>query len=343
MKLQTLAICLMLTPLSAAAQTLNFRGGGIEDFTDWVQAHLVYPSYDRTEAEEVSFPMVFTVESDGRISYAEYYGDQKALADQPFFVKMMIGEAKRTILTAPNWDVGNDTGTFPRAFAIPVEFSKIENYSNVDDGKNYIRQCAAKLNEWIRAQMEIPEDFEMALVATVEKSGLLSNITVNSTSNEELSGKIAAALENSPKLTPGRKDSVAVRTHIYLPLGMEEELFEVEKMPVFGKKGGLNDFRIWVQSQLVYPEDARRDGIEGKVLLKFVIERDGSLTNLQVLNSPGPALSMEACRVVSRSPKWTPGKQLGKVVPVWYILPIDFVLTQPRPRDIKLPYESNFW
>lgn len=99
----------------------------------------------------------------------------------------------------------------------------------------------------------------------------------------------------------------------------------VEEMPKF-RGGTVNEFRTWVQERLKYPVIAQENGISGRVTLTFVIERDGSLTNIQVLASPDRSLSEEAIRVVTSSPKWTPGKQRGMAVRVRYNLPLEFRL-----------------
>ena len=83
-------------------------------------------------------------------------------------------------------------------------------------------------------------------------------------------------------------------------------------------------FRNWVQERLRYPTIAAENGISGRVTLTFVIEKDGSLTNIQVLQSPDRSLSDEAIRVLESSPKWTPGKQRSTPVRVKYTLPVEF-------------------
>lgn len=97
----------------------------------------------------------------------------------------------------------------------------------------------------------------------------------------------------------------------------------VEKMPSF-QGGGLEEFRKWVLANLKYPQIALENGIYGRVSLEFVIERDGRLTNIKVLQSPDRSLSEEAIRVLNKSPKWSPGKQRNQVVRVRYTLPVDF-------------------
>ena len=88
--------------------------------------------------------------------------------------------------------------------------------------------------------------------------------------------------------------------------------------------GDLNTFRNWVQQNVKFPQIALENGIQGRVVLSFVIEKDGRLTNIQVLQTPDRSLSEEAIRVLNKSPKWSPGKQRNQVVRVKYTLPVDF-------------------
>lgn len=114
--------------------------------------------------------------------------------------------------------------------------------------------------------------------------------------------------------------------------GEEEEeveeqqiFFIVEEMPSFQGKG-QEGFREWIQQNLRYPEIAAENGISGRVFVRFVVEPDGSVSNVEVVRGVDPALDAEAVRVVSSSPKWEPGKQRGKPVRVAYTFPIVFVL-----------------
>ena len=99
----------------------------------------------------------------------------------------------------------------------------------------------------------------------------------------------------------------------------------VEEKPSFNG-GDANEFTKWVFQNMVYPDVARENGISGRVTLQFTIETDGSLTNIRVLRGVDPSLDQEAIRVVSMSPKWTPGKQRDKAVRVTYNFPIYFQL-----------------
>lgn len=98
---------------------------------------------------------------------------------------------------------------------------------------------------------------------------------------------------------------------------------KVEQMPSF-QGGNLLTFRNWVMSQLRYPQAAFEKNIQGRVLAQFVIDQDGALVDIQVLQSPEVSLSEEVIRVLKTSPKWAPGVQDGKNVRVKYTLPVEF-------------------
>ncbi len=103
----------------------------------------------------------------------------------------------------------------------------------------------------------------------------------------------------------------------------DQPFLTAETMPSF-QGGDLNTFRKWVQDNVRFPQIALENGIQGRVTLSFVIEKDGRLTNIQVLQTPDRSLSEEAIRVLNKSPKWSPGKQRNQTVRVKYTLPVDF-------------------
>lgn len=99
----------------------------------------------------------------------------------------------------------------------------------------------------------------------------------------------------------------------------------VEEKPSF-MGGDANQFSVWVNKRLVYPEIAKENGVQGRVTLQFTVEKDGSVTKVKVLRGVDPSLDKEAVRVVSMSPKWKPGKQRDRAVPVTYTFPVYFQL-----------------
>jgi protein TonB len=99
----------------------------------------------------------------------------------------------------------------------------------------------------------------------------------------------------------------------------------VDEMPKF-KGGDINKFREWVQKKTKYPEVATINGIQGRVYVTFVVEKDGSVTNGKVVKGVDPLINDEALKAVMSSPKWTPGKQRGTAVRVSYIIMLNFQL-----------------
>ena len=106
----------------------------------------------------------------------------------------------------------------------------------------------------------------------------------------------------------------------------EEDFFYfVEDMPDF-RGGGQEAFREWIFENLNYPRIAAENGIQGRVVVQFIVNSDGSVSDVTIVRSVDPALDREAIRVISASPRWTPGKQRGNPVRVAFYFPIDFKL-----------------
>jgi protein TonB len=117
----------------------------------------------------------------------------------------------------------------------------------------------------------------------------------------------------------------------YVPVEVEEEevqeqeIFQiVEEMPAY--PGGEQKLMEFIAKGIKYPQIARETGIQGRVFVGFVIEPDGSVSNVKVLRGIGGGCDEEAMRVVKSMPKWKPGKQRGKAVRVSYMLPVNFKL-----------------
>ena len=110
----------------------------------------------------------------------------------------------------------------------------------------------------------------------------------------------------------------------------EEETDEiytiVEKLADF--PGGKENFYKYISKNLVYPQAARRMGIEGKVFVQFVVEKDGSITDVKAVKGIGANCDSEAVRVVSNSPNWEPAKQRGRPVRSRVIVPLIFTLSR---------------
>ena len=98
----------------------------------------------------------------------------------------------------------------------------------------------------------------------------------------------------------------------------------VEVMPQF--PGGQIAMLKYIMENIKYPEQAMKEGIQGRVAVRFIVEKDGSISDVKPILSVHPLLNKEAVRVVESMPKWTPGKQNGKPVRVRFNLPVMFKL-----------------
>lgn len=104
-----------------------------------------------------------------------------------------------------------------------------------------------------------------------------------------------------------------------------DEIFTiVEEQPT--PNGGMSAFYDFVRKNLKYPSQARRMGIEGKVFVQFVVDKDGTITDVQAIKGIGAGCDEEAIRVLKNHPKWKPGKQRGRAVRVRMVIPITFKL-----------------
>lgn len=98
----------------------------------------------------------------------------------------------------------------------------------------------------------------------------------------------------------------------------------VESMPSF--PGGLNTLKQYLHNNIHYPQLAKESGIQGKVFLSFVVEKDGAVTDVEILRGIGGGCDEEAVRVVQQMPNWTPGRQRNIPVRVRFTLPVKFTL-----------------
>jgi protein TonB len=126
-------------------------------------------------------------------------------------------------------------------------------------------------------------------------------------------------------------EEMAIEETIFSDEPLEEELVDeifdiVEVWPEY--KGGIKAFYSFVFKNIKYPNSARRLRIEGKVFLKFVVDKDGTITQSEIIKGIHTSCDNEALRVLNMSPKWKPGKQRGKPVMVKMILPITYKLAE---------------
>ena len=135
------------------------------------------------------------------------------------------------------------------------------------------------------------------------------------------------------EIASSEDDASAAQAETYVAPVVEEEEEEesaqqiftvVEKQPEF--PGGMSELMKFLAKSIKYPVIAQENGIQGRVVCSFVVNRDGSIVDIQVMRGVDPSLDKEAVRVIGTMPKWKPGEQRGKPVRVRFILPVQFRL-----------------
>lgn len=134
-----------------------------------------------------------------------------------------------------------------------------------------------------------------------------------------------AVEHQSEQPTPEVQDPQAVKKDT-----IDNRIFEVvEHMPEF-TDGGMSALMEYLGKNIKYPDAAMKKSTQGRVTVQFVVEKDGSISNVKILRGVEPELDKEAIRVISDMPKWKPGMQRGQAVNVKYTVPIMFRLQEPE-------------
>lgn len=207
------------------------------------------------------------------------------------------------------------------------------------------------INKWIGQNVKYPikameEKIQGKVYVSfiVNTDGSVSDSKIAKGAHPLLDEEALRIIKTMPKWKPGVQRGKTVRVIYTLPISFalhsdpistenrsgqaessSDAIFTgVEQMPAF--KGG--PVTEWVSWNMKYPELAMEEKIQGKVFVKFIIEKDGSVTNPEIVRGIHPLLDQEAIRVVKAMPQWVPGKQRGKLVRVQYVLPIQFKLNR---------------
>lgn len=229
-----------------------------------------------------------------------------------------------------------------------------------------------KFREWLQSEVRYPAEalkqrIEGRVVCSfvIERDGSVSNITALQSPDRLLTNEVRRVLANSPRWTPGMQKGETVRVKYVVPVDFslpkqseaatgtgtpaagqtdgpaaEEDapVTLAETMPSF-QGGDLTTFRQWLQTQVRYPAEALKEKAGGLVICSFVVERDGSVSNIRTLQSPDSPLNEEVERIIKASSShWQPGRDKGKAVRVKLVLPVKFaIMGNKEPSQAKTP------
>ena len=171
----------------------------------------------------------------------------------------------------------------------------------------FLFSCSMKKIKDIKDKFDEPEQVE---------NGIISDDSLTHASETEETTPAVKSTTETGEITTENSAPKKVFT------GKVYEI--VEDMPTF--PGGVTELMNYLSKNTHYPAATKRDGIQGRVVVSFIVEPDGSVSNAKLVRSVDANLDQEALRVVSEMPNWTPGKQGGNAVRVRYSLPIAFKL-----------------
>ncbi|WP_295434471.1 energy transducer TonB [uncultured Prevotella sp.] len=208
------------------------------------------------------------------------------------------------------------------AVTTAVELSKIDKTPKVEKKKAAPKIEQPKVVEKVKSSIkftapvikkdsEVKPEEEMKTQEDLQKTKTtIGAFTV--VGNDEIDGEVLKAKVEIAQPEPPKNEE-------------ENKVFDVvEEQPSF--PGGQGALMSWLHDNIKYPVVAAENGIQGKVIVQFIVGKNGSISNVKVLRSVDPSLDKEAVRVVSNMPNWTPGKQNGASVNVRFTLPVTFRL-----------------
>ena len=216
------------------------------------------------------------------------------------------------------------------------------------------------LMNYLKKNMKYPKEAQdkgiqgrVIVQFVVNKDGSICDAKVVKAVDPLLDAEALRAVNAMPKWIPGKQKGEPVRVRFTLPLSFHladgttpkasetkqattakvdestvdgEEVFQVvENLPEY--PGGMNELMKFLQQEVKYPKEAQEKGLQGRVIVQFIVKKDGSIIEPKVVKPVDPLLDAEAVRIVSAMPKWNPGKQRGQAVNVRFTLPISFRLS----------------
>lgn len=217
-----------------------------------------------------------------------------------------MAEANRTVENTQAIELANLENKKKEAKVEKKEQIKVEPEKTVERVKSSVKFTAPV----IKKDNLVKEEDEIKLDEIEKSNKAIGALTVEG--NDEVGGEVLQLREQIAAPEPP-KPAEENKVHDF-----------VEQMPSF--PGGMGALMSWLSQNIKYPVIAAENGVEGRVIVQFVVEKDGSITDVKIAKSVDPSLDKEATRVVSSMPHWIAGRQNGNPVRVKYTVPVTFKL-----------------
>jgi len=327
--------------------------GGDAELLRFIATNTRYPKEAKDQNIQGRVITRFKVNADGTVSDASVLKGVNTYLD---------AEALKVVSTIPKFTPGKLNGVaVPVWYMVPISFtltgdpvSRPSRFEVIGTDTIYTSTKAMPsftggneaLKKFKADNVKFPPEVKslgiegMVMVRfIIEKDGSVENVRIMNGVSPALDAEAIRVTKMMPKWQPGMEKGKPVRflwmtnydfvTTPRAPVATEEgaPFVVVEEMPMF--PGGDSVLLAWIRDNTKYPENAKKNGIEGRVIVRFCVTDVGGIDRVSVLKSVDPELDNEAVRVVKSLPKFKPGKQGGKPVNVWYMVPISFGLNRP--------------
>ncbi len=204
------------------------------------------------------------------------------------------------------------------------------------------------LHKYLRENLTYPEiakqnkiEGRVVCKFIVREDGKIDNITIIKSISPELDEEAIRVIKLMPEWIPAEKENgEKVTSYCMMPIKfilgedkppLKEPLTATEKMPSF--PGGEKTLMLYLSKNLQYPESALKDGIEGRVVCRFVVKKDGKIDDVKIMRSLSPDCDREVIRLMEHMPEWIPGEKDGEKVAVYFSMPIRFSLEKKDKDD----------
>ena len=213
-----------------------------------------------------------------------------------------------------------------------------------DDYPTFNNLKASVFTEWVIRQVKYPSEAMadklegwVTIKFTVELNGSISNIVSVLQSEKVLSDEVIRVIQSSPKWDSPKNINVdePYNTIVTINFRYPGEVLSdvpfvvVEEMPTY--PGGAVELLNFIKNNTRYPEEAKSEKIQGRVIIRFIVTKEGKAEGISVLKGVHPLLDAESIRVISMLTGFKPGMQGGKPVNVWYMVPVTFSLDESEP------------
>jgi len=342
----------------------KFQGGDVTRFRKYLAMNLSYPKEARDKNISGKVYVQFIVTEQGKVNKVQVIRGVDPLLDKEALRVVLSspdwepgikdGKKVNVAFTFPVSFVLDEEKGQPKPEIPSVDPNNPDVYFLVEEMPTFQDGDAGDFRKYIADNLKYPKEAlekgisgKVFVQFLVNKEGEIEDVKVVRGVDPLLDKEAVRVVSNSPSWKPGKQDGETVKVAYTFPIVFTlaekkketqktndpevegEVFFVVEEMPKFQGSDDITKFKNHIAENLKYPQEAKKNKIEGRVFVQFIINEDGKLGNVKIVRGVNPLLDKEAFRVLSNSdPDWEPGKQRGKKVNVAYTIPIVFKLSE---------------